>query len=47
MKDRQTLNSQCGLWEETAPRRKQAVKLARFLALKHGKIKSLFSTKLS
>lgn len=37
VKNRRTLNSQCGVWEETAPRRKQAVKLAKFLAHKHGK----------
>ncbi|TWW76970.1 protein sel-1 homolog 3 [Takifugu flavidus] len=41
VKDRQTFNSQCGLWEETAPRRKKAAKLAKFLTLKHGRRTSL------
>lgn len=45
VKDRQTLNSQCGVWEETLPRRKQATKLAKFLAHKHGKTRSLLSKK--
>lgn len=45
VKDRQTFNSQCGLWEETAPRRKKAAKLAKLLTLKHGKSKSSFRTK--
>lgn len=38
VKDRQTLNSQCGLWEETAPWRKKAAKLTKILTLKHGKL---------
>lgn len=41
VKDRKELNSQCDVWEETAPRRKQATKLAKFLAQKHGKTRYL------
>lgn len=33
--------SQCGLWEATAPRRKQAAKLAKFMAFKHGMAKPI------
>lgn len=36
LQDKRPSNSQCGLWEATAPRRKQAAKLAKFMAFKHG-----------
>lgn len=39
VKDRLPSKSQCGLWEATVPRRRQAVKLAKFLVFKHGKTK--------
>lgn len=35
VKDRLQSKSQCELWEATVPRRRQAAKLARFLAFKH------------
>ncbi|KAM9359356.1 protein sel-1 homolog 3 [Symphorus nematophorus] len=36
VKDRLPSESQCGLWEVTFPHRRQAAKLAKFLAFKHG-----------
>ncbi|XP_059187954.1 LOW QUALITY PROTEIN: protein sel-1 homolog 3 [Centropristis striata] len=38
-KDRPPSKSQCELWETTVPRRRQAAKLAKFLAFKHGERK--------
>lgn len=37
VKERLPSKSQCALWEATDPHRRQAAKLAKFLALKHGK----------
>ncbi|XP_035536148.1 protein sel-1 homolog 3 [Morone saxatilis] len=37
VKDRLPSKSQCGLWEAIVPHRRQAAKLAKFLAFKYGK----------